>query len=90
MVWTILFIMVLTSSYQLFQTSVIALTVTHLLLQPYCKKWLNMMDGVIFGCLSVTSSLVVDGANSQGYSSSNTMIKVLVYISVMGPLCIYH
>ena len=87
MVWTILFIMVLTSSYQLFQTSVIALTVTHLLLQPYCKKWLNMMDGVIFGCLSVTSSLVVDGANSQGYSPSNIMTKVLVYISVMGPLC---
>ena len=87
MVWTILFIMVLTSSYQLFQTSVIALTVTHYLLQPYCKKWLNMMDGVLFGCLSATSSLVLDDASSQEYSSSNTMTKVLVYMSVMGPLC---
>ena len=87
MVWTILFIMVLTSSYQLFQTSVIALTVTHLLLQPYCKKWLNMMDGVLFGCLSATSSLVLADVSSQEHSSSNTMTKVLVYMSVMGPLC---
>ena len=87
MVWTILFIMVLTSSYQLFQTSVIALTVTHYLLQPYCKKWLNMMDGVLFGCLSATSSLVLEDVSSQEYSSSNTMTKVLVYMSVMGPLC---
>ena len=88
MVWTILFIMVLTSSYELFQTSVIALTVTHYLLQPYSKKWLNMMDGVLFGCLSATSSLVLDDTSSQEYSSSNTMTKVLVYMSVMGPLCL--
>ena len=88
MVWTILFIMILTSSYQLFQTSVIALTVTHYLLQPYCKKWLNMMDGVLFGCLSATSSLVLDDTSSQEHSSSNTMTKVLVYMSVMGPLCL--
>ena len=88
MVWTILFIMVLTSSYQLFQTSVIALTVTHYLLQPYSKKWLNMMDGVLFGCLSATSNLVLDDTSSQEYSSSNTMTKVLVYMSVMGPLCL--
>ena len=59
-VWTVLIIMALLSKYQLFQSLIMALTVMHCLLQPYCKTWLNIMDGVFLGCLSVTSGLVLD------------------------------
>ena len=78
--WTILQVLVISSNYELFQTVIIVLTVTHCLLQPYCKKWLNMMDGLFLGSLSISSCLLSD---------SGTMLNVvLVYISAMVPLCI--
>ena len=77
--WTILQVLVISSNYELFQTVIIVLTVTHCLLQPYCKKWLNVMDGLFLGSLSVSSCLLSD---------SDTILNVvLVYISVMVPLC---
>ena len=84
--WTILQVLNLASSYQLFQTFIIVLTVTHCLLQPYCKKWLNTMDGVLLGCLSITSCLVLN--DTSLFFSTNTVTKVLVYMSVMVPLCL--
>ena len=78
--WTILQVLVISSNYELFQTVIIVLTVTHCLLQPYCKKWLNAMDGLFLGSLSISSCLLSD---------SGTMVNVvLVYISVMVPLCV--
>ena len=78
--WTILQVLVISSNYELFQTVIIVLTVTHCLLQPYCKKWLNVMDGLFLGSSSVSSCLLSD---------SGTMLNVvLVYISVMVPLCV--
>ena len=56
-IWTILQVIVLTSNYQLFTTLIIALTITHCMLQPYSEKWLNIIDGVLFGSLSITSNL---------------------------------
>ena len=81
--WTVLQILILTSNYQLFHMSVIILTVTHCLLQPYCMKWLNMIDGFLLGSLSITSSLVLVDATT--YMSKSA--KVIVYMSVILPLC---
>ena len=79
--WTILQVLVISSNYELFQTVIIVLTVTHCLLQPYCKKWLNVMDGLFLGSLLSISSCLL--------SSSGTIVtRVLVYISVMVPLCV--
>ena len=85
-VWTILLVLVLTSSYLIFQTFLIVLAVTHCLLQPYCKRWLNVMDGFFLGSLSVTACSVL--GESSPYLSTNTVTTVLVYVSVMGPLCV--
>ena len=82
-VWTVLQILIVTSNYQLFHTSVIILTVTHCLLQPYCIKWLNMIDGFLLGGLSITSSLVL--VDVTAYVSKSA--KVIVYMSVILPLC---
>ena len=78
--WTILQVLVISSNYELFQTVIIVLTVTHCLLQPYCKKWLNVMDGLFLGSLLSISSCLLS-------SSGTTITRVLVYISVMVPLC---
>ena len=83
-IWTILQVIVLTSNYQLFTTLIIVLTITHCLLQPYSKKWLNIMDGVLLGSLSISSSLVLD--DSSTHVTQNKLTEVLVYISVLGPL----
>ena len=80
-------ILAVTSKYQVFQTSIIALAIAHYLLQPYCKTWLNIMDGLLLGCLSITSSLVLDDTHFRDHSTTNTVTVVLVYMSVMGPLC---
>ena len=83
--WTILQILILLSNYLLFQTFVIILTVTHCLLQPYITRWLNLMDGVLLACLSVTASLVVQ--DSGVYGESNPLEKqVIVYASIVLPL----
>ena len=84
--WTILQILVLTANYELFQTTIIALAIAHCLLQPYCKKWLNIVDGVLLGFLVVTATLVLVDKNP--YFFTNKVVWVLVYISVMGPLCL--
>ena len=81
--WTILQIIILTSSYEFFQTLIIILTVTHCLLQPYSKKWLNVMDGFFLGSLSVTSCLVL---NSSSLIPDTT--KVIVHLAVLGSLCL--
>ena len=81
--WTVLQILILTSNYQLFHTLVIILIVTHCLLQPYCMKWLNMIDGFLLGGLSITSSLVL--VDVTAYVSKSA--KVIVYMSVILPLC---
>ena len=83
-IWTILQVIVLTSNYQLFTTLITALTITHCLLQPYSEKWLNIIDGVLFGSLSITSNLVLD--DSEAHVTQNKLTEVLVYISVLGPL----
>ena len=83
-IWTILQVVVLMSYYQLFIALIIFLTIIHCLLQPYSKKWLNIMDGVLFGSLSITSSLVLD--DSETHVTQNKLTEVLVYISVLGPL----
>ena len=83
-IWTILQVIVLTSNYQLFTTLIIVLTITHCLLQPYSKKWLNIVDGVLLGSLSITSSLILD--DSSTHLTQNKLTEVLVYISVLGPL----
>ena len=80
-IWTILQTLILTSSYQLFHTSVIVLTVTHCLLQPYCKKWLNVMDGFLLGSLSITLTFILDDITTH-------VSEVLVYMSVMVPICL--
>ena len=80
--WTICHGCVLLSYYQMFQITIIILVVVHYLLQPYSKKWLNTMDGLLLCALSATLCLVVDS-----YSSSSIATKVMVYVSVMGPLC---
>ena len=79
--WTILQVLVISSNYELFQTVIIVLTVTHCLLQPYCKKWLNVMDGLFLGSLLSISSCLLS-------SSGTTVTRVLVYLSVMVPLCV--
>ena len=79
--WTILQVLVISSNYELFQTVIIVLAVTHCLLQPYCKKWLNVMDGLFLGSLLSISSCLLS-------SSGTTVTRVLVYISVMVPLCV--
>ena len=79
--WTILQTLILTSSYQLFHTSVIVLTVTHCLLQPYCKKWLNVMDGFLLGSLSITLNFILGDVTTH-------VSEVLVYMSVMVPICL--
>ena len=84
--WTILQAMTITSNYRIFQTFTIGLTVTHGLLQPYEKKWLNIIDGLLLCCLSITSCLVLD--DSGAYSSNSMVTKILVYMSVMAPLCL--
>ena len=85
--WTIFQILAIASCYQLFQTLIIALAISHCLLQPYCKKWLNIMDGVLLGCLSVTSCFVLEDT-SPFFSTNEVLTKVLVYMSVMLPLCL--
>ena len=79
--WTILQVLVISSNYELFQTVITVLTVTHCrLLQPYCKKWLNVMGRLFLGSLSISSCLL---------SNSGTMVNVvLVYLSVIVPLCV--
>ena len=84
--WTVLQILILTSNYQLFHTSVIILIVTHCLLQPYCMKWLNMIDGFLLGSLSITSSLILVDVTAY-VSKSDDFSKVIVYMSVILPLC---
>ena len=81
--WTILQTLILTSSYQLFHTSVIVLTVTQCLLQPYCKKWLNVMDGFLLGSLSITSTFILGDVTTHV-----SEVYVLVYMSVMVPICL--
>ena len=84
-VWTILQALVISSAnYEIFQTVIITLTATHCLLQPYCSKWLNMMDGLFLSCLTVTSCLVLDETGQR--SNISTVNEILVYASVMGPL----
>ena len=85
-IWTILQIIALNSKYQLFKTSIIILTITHCLLQPYSKKWLNLIDGVFLGSLSITSSLVLEDSNTN--VTNDELTKVLLYISLLGPLTI--
>ena len=84
-IWTILQVLNLASSYQLFQTFIIVITVTHCLLQPYCKKWLNIVDGLFLGCLNATSCFILKDIMSP-YFSTNITTKILVYMSVMVPL----
>ena len=79
--WTILQIIILTSSYEFFQTLIIILTVTHCLLQPYSKKWLNVF---FLGSLSVTSCLVLNDSSSLIPDTT----KVIVYLAVLGSLCL--
>ena len=83
-IWTILQVLNLASSYQLFQTFIIVVTVTHCLLQPYCKKWLNIVDGLFLGCLNATSCLILK--DMSPYFSTNITTKILVYMSMMVPL----
>ena len=85
-IWSILLILVVTSNYHIFKMLLIVLAVTHCLLQPYCKKWLNVMDGFFLGSLTATSCLVL--GESSPYLSTSTVTAVLVYASVMGPLCV--
>ena len=85
-IWTILLLSIVTSSYRIFQTSVIALTVAHCLLQPYSNKWLNRMDGFLFGSLSITACLLFEDVHS--YLSNSKLSTVIVYMSVLGPLCL--
>ena len=86
-VWSILQASVLSSNYRIFQTVIIVLTVTHCLLQPYCRKWLNMIDTFFLSNLNITSCLAL-GDSMQEHTSNSVITKVLVYISVMGPLCL--
>ena len=77
-VWGVLQALVM--HYQMFQAAIIVLTATHCLLQPYRKKWLNLLDGFLLACLNITSCLGLE-------SSSSTATTVIVYMSVIGPLC---
>ena len=82
-IWTVLQSLLLTSKYQIFQTVIIILLATHCLLQPYSHKWLNIMDGFLLACLTITSSLQDYGS----YDSSYTQIRnIIVYITTMVPL----
>ena len=83
--WTIFQVLIISSSYQSFQTTAITLTATHCLLRPYNKKWLNLIDGFLLACFSVTSCLILSESSPLSLDKSAT--KVLVYVSVMVPLC---
>ena len=85
-VWTILLVLLLTRNYRIFQTFLIVQTATHCLVQPYCKKWLNVMDGFFLGSLSVTACSVL--GESSPYLSNSAVTTVLVYASVMMPLSV--
>ena len=82
-VWGVLqALVILLPDYQMFRAAIIVLTATHCLLQPYRKKWLNLLDGFLLACLNIMSCLGLES------SSSSTATVVIVYMSVMGPLCL--
>ena len=83
--WTIFQVLIISSSYQSFQTTAITLTATHCLLQPYNEKWLNLVDGFLLACFSVTSCLILSELSPLSLDKNAT--KWLVYVSVMVPLC---
>ena len=85
-IWTILQALIISSNYRIFQTLIIVLAVTHCLLQPYCKKWLNIVDGLLLCHLCMTSCLML--GDTRINSSDSMVTMVLVYMSVMVSLCL--
>ena len=78
--WILLQVVIITSNCLIVSTLIIIFTVTHCLIQPYSQKWLNIMDGVLLGCLSITSSLLTYD-NNHGNSR-----KVMIYMFTLLPL----
>ena len=86
--WIVLQALMQTSNYLILQTIIIMLAAVHFLIQPYCSRWLNVIDGVLLVSLNLTTSLSAQDMNNVDLNGEDNAKKkeVLVYISVIIPL----
>lgn len=86
--WIVLQALMLTSNYLIFQTFIIVLAAVHFLIQPYSRRWLNLVDGFLLISLNITTSLSAQDTNNIDLNDENSAKKkaVFVYISVIIPL----
>ena len=83
-IWIILQILTITSNYLIFHSLIIILSITHCLIQPYCQKWLNVMDGALLGCLTISSLIVYK--YDDIHVDYTIKKEVIVYIFTILPL----
>lgn len=83
--WTLLKLTALYSDYLAFQAIMAAITLMHVFVQPYSKKWFNYVDSVLLFSVLLVSSYILQGVDAYQTLYFATEKKVFVYTLALIP-----